>query len=156
MFFIFCAAFLACMPCIAGNRSENETDHDALAKAITENNFNVIIKQTVPKTSAEAVQHYDGGTFVIRVRGDHATAAFPKAAGRSEPGGTEGAIIFETTCELKSHKGKVRKYILKPVYGLFQYVYLQVTDNGTARVSVSGWSRDVWMGEAVVPYNTEE
>lgn len=156
---IMCAALIACLPCASRDKSKKEAERAALISAINERNFNVEITQNIPKVSGEAVEQYTGDGYIIRVRGEKATLFIPgvnKGGSMQFGGGTTGlgaAELVEATCELKSHKGKTWKYVLKQINSANNEITLLVSENGSVRVSVDRppMTHFAFYGDASVP-----
>ena len=159
MISVVCVALMLCIPSLARDRSEKEAERAALIKAVNECNFNVTVIKNIPQSNNDAVKYYDGDGYIIRVRGNDAVIFIPgiNKGGYMQFGGgnsgTKAAELVEATCELKSHKGKTWKFVLKEKENVHSEITLLVAENGSVRISVDKlpMTHFAFYGEASVP-----
>ena len=156
LLFILVALTVSAIPCRA-DRAEREAEQIRIAAAVEAGNFNVEITMDVPKTG-EVVTYYTDGTYMLRFRGDKASGILPNLT--ANPFATFGGgvvspslDVIEYEVKLVAVKKKSHKYALTS-HGVNSYnVTVQVSNSGSARVSVTqlAGSRKNFLGQVMLP-----
>lgn len=134
-----CIASVSCST-TRNSPGKNDLEHQALVKALDQNNINIGLISTVPSASLPYVD-VSGGAYVIRIRGEKATATLP---GYDETSRSHFGHIYESNltspvnefnCQRMASTNKHVVYTLTDLYGnLVQKIKIYCYYSGAASV----------------------